>query len=469
MPLSDNVFDKTMSARCVTDDREPFWTDQRAVLDQATFSACMARLEPFEDAPFLAIGVSGGVDSLALTLLADGWARRRGGRVVGLTVDHGLRSSSSEEARQTGSWLKLLGIDHEILVWTGEKPKTGLQKHARDARYALLADWCRRHHCLHLMTAHHRQDQAETVALRKARRSGSAGLAAMAAIREIQGLRLLRPLLGIDKRSLEAHLRALGQPWLDDPSNDDPVFTRNRMRQVGLDIDSLAGEAERQGVWRRKTDRRVAEALVRHAVIDPAGFATLDAVGFERLPADLAFDLLTRLLMTIGGRIYPPRREALSRLLAAIHDSRSETASSPSSKAPSPGTLAYCRILTFGDRWLICREQPSSERLSLEPDRYRRWDGRFNIRQRTKRSGLTVAALGDKARHGENTLMQKEKARCIPGMVKPTLPALWDKADLIAIPHLGLYEKSLRPEDIDLQFCPHSPLANAPFMPHITA
>ena len=418
----------------------------------------MARLEPFEDKPFLAIAVSGGADSLALTLLADRWARERDGRIVGLTVDHGLRSGSSEEARQTGFWLEARGVEHHILVWPGEKPRTGLQRHARDARYALLTDWCRRHRCLHLMTAHHRQDQAETVALRKARQSGRAGLAAMAAIRDMPGLRLLRPLLGIDKASLEGILRIEAQPWLNDPSNDSPAFERNRLRQAGLDIDELADEGERQGILRQYTDWRVAKALVRHVVIDPAGFATLDAKGFGQLPSNLAFDLLVRLLMTIGGRIYPPRRQALSRLFEALRNGKPENRK----------TLAYCRILMIRGRWLICRERPSSERLFLEPDRRQRWDDRFIVRLGTPRSDLQIAALGNKACHGENMLLSKEKVRRLPGAAKPTLPALWDDTQVIAIPHLGLYDRSLIPEDIDLQFCPRSPLANAPFMPHIT-
>ena len=195
--------------------RRHVWTDEGAVLDQAAFSAAMARFEPFEDEPFLAIAVSGGADSLALTLLADGWARQRLGRVVGLTVDHGLRPGSNDEARQTGLWLADRGIEHHILIWSGQKPKTGLQQHARDARYALLADWCRQHGCFHLMTAHHRQDQAETVALRRSRKSGNAGLAAMAAVREMRGLRLLRPLLGVDKASLKTSCAAKRSPgWM---------------------------------------------------------------------------------------------------------------------------------------------------------------------------------------------------------------------------------------------------------------
>lgn len=431
-------------------------------LDPAAFSACMTPLGPFEDEPFLAVAVSGGPDSLALTQLADHWAKRRGGRVVGLTVDHGLRPGSADEARQTGQWLHARDIELHVLPWQGEKPLSGLQQRAREARYALLADWCRRHRCLHLLTAHHREDQAETVAIRKARQSGGAGLAAMASIREISGLRLLRPLLGIEKARLAESLKLVAQPWIDDPSNDNPAFTRNRLRHAGLDVDALAGEAERQGARRRNADQRASTALVHHVILDPVGFGTLDAAGFDRLDADLALDLLTRLLMTVGGRIYPPRRRSLLRLYQEMR------AATPDPAPPPPRTLAHCRILKLGDHWLICREHASSEEVLLEPGKRQRWDDRFVITLATHRHDLTVNALGDRAFHGDNTLIPKEKTRRLPGAVKPALPAIHDGQKLIAIPHLGLYDKSLEPESLDLRFCPRTPLANAPFMPHIS-
>ena len=427
-------------------------------LDDAGFAACMAALGPFEQAPFLAIAVSGGADSLALTLLADRWARVRNGRVVGLTVDHGLRPDSLEEARQTGAWLRAADIEHHILPWLGEKPRTGLQRRARDARYALLAGWCRTHRCFHLLTAHHRQDQAETVALRKARQSGERGLAAMPLIREISGLRLLRPLLGIDKTRLEAKLRAAGHPWLKDPSNDSPAFTRNRLRLEGLDVASLAREAEIHGRRRQAADQLLAESLVRHVIIDPAGFATLDAAGFARLPPDLGRDLLARILVTIGGNAYPPRREAVFGLARAM-------LADPPVRAR---TLAHCRILKQRGHWLICRERAATGRLQLEPGRRQRWDERFVVHLKTVRHDLALEALGDRTRQAANALAQKEKSRTLPGAVKTTLPSVWKDDRLFAVPHLGLYHPSLAPHALDVRFCPSEPLAKAAFMPHIT-
>ncbi len=139
----------------------------------------MATLGPFEATPALAVAVSGGPDSLALAMLAKAWSDARGGSLVALTVDHGLRPESTGEARQVGRWLKKRGIPQRILRWDGPKPGSALQAEARSARYALLTGWCRARGILHLLLGHQREDQAETVLMRLERGSGPDGLAAM--------------------------------------------------------------------------------------------------------------------------------------------------------------------------------------------------------------------------------------------------------------------------------------------------
>lgn len=431
-------------------------------LDDRMFAACMEALGPFEDAPFLAIAVSGGADSLALTLLANRWARQRGGRVVGLTVDHGLRSGSTDEAHQTGQWLRGYDIEHQILTWTGEKPQSGLQHRAREARYAYLTDWCRRFHCLHLATAHHREDQAETVAMRKERQSGDVGLAAMAAIRELQGLRLLRPLLGINKSALEASLQAIAQGWIDDPSNASPAFTRNRLRQTGLDIDALSNEAELYGKRRASDDRRIAAALAHHVRLDPAGFARIERQDFLELPERDAIGLLVRLLITVGGRPYPPRKDALLRLLHTLRGTRPTNSAKPSS-----GTLSGCRILKYRNAWLVCRERFTSPPLDLVPGQTLHWENHFKVTLNGPADRLAVEALGQRGRRAENTLILKGKSRTLPGAIKARLPSICRGGRLLAVPHLGLFSDELTPAMINLRFCPDLPLANAAFMPHI--
>jgi hypothetical protein len=147
-------------------------------LDAADVARLMAPFEPFEGAPAVAVAVSGGRDSLALALLAQEWAAARSGRIVGLIVDHALRPESAEEAATTVSLLGRHECEAEILRWSEAKPRTGLQEAARTARYRLLREACRRRGILHLLVAHHADDQAETVAM-----PGKAGPMALPACR----------------------------------------------------------------------------------------------------------------------------------------------------------------------------------------------------------------------------------------------------------------------------------------------
>ncbi|MEE8213792.1 MAG: tRNA lysidine(34) synthetase TilS, partial [Alphaproteobacteria bacterium] len=182
--------------------------DGTAPLSDDAFERMMDGLGPFEARPHVAVAVSGGADSLCLTVLANRWAERRGGDITALTVDHGLRPEAGEETRRLGLWLDALSIDHRVLPWTGPKPLTGVQAAARRARYDLMNSWCREAGVLHLLLAHTRDDQAETLLLRLTAGSGADGLAAMSAIRETPDVRLLRPFLEVPKTVLVATLGA---------------------------------------------------------------------------------------------------------------------------------------------------------------------------------------------------------------------------------------------------------------------
>ncbi len=266
----------------------------------------MAPLGPFERAPELAVAVSGGPDSMALCLLAQVWARTRRGRLTALIVDHDLRPESAAEARQAGAWLGARGIGHQVLPWHGPKPASGIQAAARASRYALLADWCRAHGVLHLLLGHHRDDQHETRLLRAMRGSGPDGLAAMAAVREISGLRLLRPLLSVSKQRLIATLQAAGQPWIEDPSNRATRFARARLRQAQLVGGESAPGAQSCASARAALDRRSAAWLAVQARIDPAGFVTWPREVLLEAPAEIVRRALQQALAVVGGDPYPP-------------------------------------------------------------------------------------------------------------------------------------------------------------------
>src|ERR1700686_2996099 len=216
--------------------------------DETPISASDAKrlFADWKAAPAIVLAVSGGPDSIALMWLFGGRRRTftRGPRLIAVTVDHGLRVEAAREAREVKRLARSLDVDHRTMRWSGTKPKTGLPAAARAARYRLLAEAARAQGATHILTAHTRDDQAETVLMRLLRGSGIAGLAAMARESEREGVRLARPFLDVSKSQLLATLRKARIGFADDPTNRDVNFTRPRLRAL------LPPRAAISAVWR---------------------------------------------------------------------------------------------------------------------------------------------------------------------------------------------------------------------------
>ena len=396
------------------------------------FAALMASFAPFEPQPHLAVAVSGGSDSMALTLLAHEWARERNGRITALTVDHGLRPEAAAEAAQVGAWCAARGIAHVILTRSGAAPASGIQAFARAARYALLENWCRDHFVLHLLLAHQRDDQVETIAIRAARGSGVDGLAGMATVVERDAIRLLRPLLGVPRAALRAYLLARGQPWVEDPSNRNAAFTRVRIR-AALDLPPLRPERA-FGTARVAREGEVAQHLARFVALDPAGFATVEPPAFAA-PEALGVKAFGAVLATISGAEFPPRTEGIARLYHALADGLARDR-----------TLGGCLVRRRGGKILVCREPAAAAApLPLAPGAAMRWDGRFRVAlDRAAPDGLAVGALGADAPAVAQE-QRKSAALRLPAAVRASLPALRDSKGVVAVPGLG-YFKGCRDE-----------------------
>lgn len=406
------------------------------------FERAIAALGPFESQPHLAVAVSGGADSMALALLADGWARARGGRVHALTVDHGLRAESAAEAARVGSWLRVLGIEHRILPWTDVKPASALQARARAARYALLGAWCRSVGILHLLLAHQRQDQAETLFLRLASGSGPDGLAGMAAAVETPDVRVLRPLLDIPREDLRDYLRVLGQMWAEDPSNQDPRFARVRWRRLapaletlGMTADTVATAARRFADVRVALETSAARLLARATRLDPAGFAVLSPAPFAEEPDEIAVRALARVLAVVGGRHYLPSLDKTADLYSAARSVRR--------RRSGIATLAGCALEHWNGTWLVRREArglPAPEPMAV--GRRSAWDGRFDVAipvptEDQEPFSLTLAPLGEKGWGDVVDHAPVLRGHPVPHAARLVLPAFHDDRGVVRVPHLG--------------------------------
>jgi tRNA(Ile)-lysidine synthase len=274
----------------------------------------------WSDAPAIVLAVSGGPDSIALMWLAARWRRalRRGPRLVAVTVDHGLRAQAAREALEVKRLARRLDLAHRTMRWTGAKPNTGLPAAARAARYRLLTQAARSSGATHILTAHTRDDQAETLLMRMLRGSGLVGLAAMARESERDGVLLARPFLDISKSRLVATLQRAKIGFADDPTNRDISFTRPRLRNLmpvlaaeGGDprnlarlasrlaransaVEVLADGAERYLALR---DRRALHADAAANASEVSGF---NVAAFAALPEEIRLRLLLRAINRFG-------------------------------------------------------------------------------------------------------------------------------------------------------------------------
>jgi tRNA(Ile)-lysidine synthase len=432
------------------------------------FAVLMAAVGPFESQPRLVVAVSGGADSMALCLLADRWARARGGRITALTVDHGLRPNAAREARQVGRWLTAKGIEHHVLRWRGPKPASGIQAAARAARYELLTSWLRRAGILHLLLAHHQEDQAETFLLRLERGSGPDGLAAMAAVVETPAVRLVRPLLAISRDSLRATLRALGQAWVEDPSNQDTAFLRVRVRgtlpafrDLGWSAGQLAAETRNLAECRVVVEAKTVRRLARCCMLHPAGYAWVDGAALAEDPEDVSIRALARILLCIGGRSYTPRRDKLERLHRWLSEERLSGAR----------TLGGCRIVPQTGRILVCREGRNVPgAMAVVPGHRFVWDARFAI-EFVKTAGAVngLAHLVRLGRDGWADVVRDSPGlrRCqMPAPARFVLPALRDDYGVFSVPHLYYRRMDPAAPGVDIGnvvFCPVNTLSGAGF------
>jgi tRNA(Ile)-lysidine synthase len=291
-----------------------------------------ALFKPLGRARTLLIAVSGGPDSTALLLMADEWARRRGRtRIEAATVDHGLRPESAAEAKAVAALCARLGVNHRILQWKGAKPASRLQEHAREARYRLLVDHAKAIGADALLTAHHADDQAETVLFRLLRGSGVAGLRGMELTTTRGGMTIARPLIGLKKRDLIAFAKARGASFVDDPSNADPRFARTRLRALlarlgeeGLDAEALDLLARRAGETEQALAHLTAEVDARLGA-DEAQGDSLDARALYGAPIAIVQRILTRRIAATGRR--DPSRiglEKIETLAASLRDALRE-------------------------------------------------------------------------------------------------------------------------------------------------
>lgn len=398
----------------------------------AEFSpAALERLfSPLRRFRHLALAVSGGSDSTALMILAAQWQGPV--KFTVLSVDHGLRPQSHEEALATRDVARSLGFAAHVLTWNAPKAMSGLQARAREARYRLMAEWCAKHRAEGVVTAHTLDDQAETLLMRLARGAGVDGLSAMEQEHTLYGVRVLRPLLDTTREALRAFLSSRKASFFEDPSNADPSFERIRFRQAGEQLAALGLKPQSLALTARRLARarqaleQAADELEGKAVQHHAeGHAIIARAPFDAAPAEIRLCLLSRLLTRMGGASAPARLsevEALGAWLAETGSGRART-------------LGGCRVQKRGSSLIVGREfgRMSGKPIRIKPGETLLWDGRYRITlERGSGRPMTVVPLGE-AKHRKGVARPKS----LPDFVFKTLPALVKNGKVALVPQIG--------------------------------
>ncbi len=407
------------------------------------FLRTMGTLGPFEKAPHIAVALSGGGDSIALTHLANEWIKSVGGRITALTVDHGLRNGSHSEAQAVGLWMKALDVSHQILSWEGQKPRSQIQALARQARYNLLEGWCKENAVLHLFLAHTQNDQAETFMMRKNHGSGPDGLAAMSQIVEFANCRILRPLLAEGTEDLRVFLKEQKASWVEDPSNQDEKYeqvrTRLRIQDEKISCRDIAVLAAQFGMCRIDRSKELSALIACAVNLDPLGFAFIDLSRISNVSDDLVLRFFARLLTTIGGRSFGPSQGQLEPRLFEFLD-----------KEVSSFTCSGCQVIRKRDGCLVVREQRGLPMpVRVQSGQTIHWDNRFRMTFGPVLSMCKGDAVVRPIKNADwvnvKLLMDKTMPMKMGIVVCRSLPVICDDCGIFAVPHLEVLSSEYPP------------------------
>lgn len=282
----------------------------------------------------LAVAVSGGSDSISLLVLAKYWSDRSGVSLTCVTVDHKLRKESADEALFVKNLCEKNNIEHVTLEWVrnSEKIDSGkIENLARDARYALISEFCTKRSIDIVAVGHTWNDQLETLEMRKAAKSSGFGLACMSKIRSIaKNVKLIRPIMNFTKKHLQDFLTNEKISWKNDPMNEDTSFKRVFYRKniALLDQETLLRNTEKikyLGKKRREIEKQTVRFLRENLDLSHQkyGYAMFDTEKFLAEKSNTQTEILKRMIWNIGGKKYPPKID--NGILQKVLDKKTNT------------------------------------------------------------------------------------------------------------------------------------------------
>lgn len=292
----------------------------------------------------MAVGVSGGVDSMCLLY----WLHKIGADVVCLHVNHKLRPEADTETDYVVDVCKQLNIPCQIFYWDGEKPQNGLEAAAREARYQMMTDYCHENDIEYLLTAHQSDDQIETFLMNLSRGSGLYGLSGMMPESERDGIKILRPLLEVSRSEIKQYCDDNNIKYYTDSMNSDEHYTRVKMRknrhllddELGISDSRILLAIQNLSRTRQWMDKYIANRL--DLVLRSWGTMFAESFLFDEAE-EIRLKLLGLLIQKIGKGGYLPRLNSLQNALSNL-------------QSDCQFTLGHCTIRRLGNRILIVPE-----------------------------------------------------------------------------------------------------------------
>lgn len=350
---------------------------------------------------------------LAVRQVAPRWS------LCAVTVDHRLRPEAAEEAAFVGRRCAEIGIQHDVLIWEHGEVKGNLMQAASAARYGLMAAWAARRGVTCVLVAHTADDQAETFLMGLARSAGLDGLSGMRPSFHVDGVRFARPLLRQTRQGLREHLARHRLTWVDDPTNENPEYTRVKARRslaalapLGIDVRNLTEVIYNLAAARAALHAAAVKAASR-IVQEKAGALMVERQAFQACEPEVRRRLLIGMVQWIGGGRHAPRESKVAALMQAVDANRD-------------ATLAGVRFRNRGDHYIVSREARACGP-AVQPGEV--WDGRWRL---TGGEG-EVRALGPEGLRQcpdwRKTGLSRQSLEVTPG--------LWQEDRLIAAPCAG--------------------------------
>lgn len=404
----------------------------------------------------IAVGVSGGVDSLALLVLMSRYLKKRDGNLTVLHFNHKLRKDSDKEVLDVKKITESFGHKFKALTWSGSKPNSSIMKIAREKRYQSMIEYCKTQCIFYLMTAHHFDDFIETFYMRSLRKYTTIGLNSIPKKFVSDSLIIQRPLIYYKKVRLIKTCEKYKLNWINDSSNQDSRFERVKIRKSFQENPALYQKIERK-INKKILENNEIESkcclfFLKNLIFFKFGVFVLPVSKFNNLTKSIKLEILKKILTTCSGKLFPPRVASLSLFINKLK-----------LKEDFKYTLHNCIIEKKKKNIKFFKESASlssnNSRIKIGSNTQYFWDNRFIIK--TKKNIECFILSESKWLLYKKYFNKKKSELGITFEVLKTLPVINIEKKII-IPFLSSREE-MKDNGLFVTFQPRIPLSKKNF------